>query len=53
MTRFGNPWTYVIRDLLYEATDLKSAIKMLSQTQRTCAIHLGIGSATDHSFRMF
>lgn len=22
MTRYGNPWTYVIRDVLYEATDI-------------------------------
>jgi hypothetical protein len=30
MTRFGNPWTYVLRDVLYEATDMKSAIKILT-----------------------
>lgn len=26
MTRYGNPWNYVFRDILYEAIDLKSAI---------------------------
>jgi hypothetical protein len=30
MTRFGNPWTYVLRDVLYQATDIKSAIKILT-----------------------
>lgn len=23
MTRYGNPWTYVFRDLMYEATNMK------------------------------
>ena len=53
MTRYGNPWTYVFRDVLYEAKDIKSALKILTETHRTCAIHIGLGSATDHSFRMF
>jgi len=53
MTRYGNPWTYVFRDLLYEAKDLKSAITLLTNTHRTCAIHIGLGSLEDHSFRMF
>ena len=52
MTRYGNPWTYVFRDLLYEATDMKSAIKMLFNAKRTCAIHIGLGSVDDHSFKM-
>lgn len=53
MTRYGNPWTYVLRDVLYDAHDIKSALSILSNAHRTCAIHLGLGSATDHSFRMF
>jgi hypothetical protein len=53
MTRYGNPWTYVFRDILYEANDLKSAMEILEKTHRTCAIHIGLASATDHSFRMF
>lgn len=52
MTRYGNPWTYVFRDVLYEANDLKSALKILTDTHRTCAIHIGLGSSKDHSFRM-
>lgn len=53
MTRFGNPWTYVLRDLLYEAKDMKSAIQLLTNAHRTCAIHLGVASVEDHTFRMF
>ena len=53
MTRYGNPWTYVFRDILYEANDIKSALDILTKTHRTCAIHIGLASSTDHSFRMF
>lgn len=53
MTRYGNPWTYVFRDVLYEASDIKSALKILTDTHRTCAIHIGLGSVKDRSFRMF
>lgn len=52
MTRFGNPWTYALRDVLYSATNLEQAIKILTDTPRTCAIHLGIASVSDRSFRM-
>lgn len=52
MTRYGNPWTYVFRDVLYDAHDIKSAVSILSNTHRTCAIHIGLGSVEDHSFRM-
>ncbi len=51
-TRYGNPWTYVLRDVLYDADNLTSALAILEDTHRTCAIHLGLGSAPDHSFRM-
>ena len=53
MTRYGNPWTYVFRDILYEARDIQSALSILTKTHRTCAIHIGLGSVKDHSFRMF
>ena len=51
-TRYGNPWTYVLRDVLYEATNMQSALSILGNTHRTCTIHLGLGSSEDHSFRM-
>ena len=44
-TRYGNPWTYVLRDILYEATDMQSALSILGNTHRTCTIHLGLGSS--------
>lgn len=51
-TRYGNPWTYVLRDVLYEATNMQSALDILGNTHRTCTIHLGLGSSKDHTFRM-
>lgn len=53
MTRYGNPWTYVLRDVLYDSRNISGALSILSSTHRTCAIHLGLGSKEDHSFRMF
>lgn len=52
MTRYGNPWTYVLRDVLYEASNITHAIDILKKAHRTCAIHLGLSSAVDHTFRM-
>mgnify|MGYP006905796893 CR=1 FL=1 len=52
MTRYGNPWTYVLRDVLYDADNITSALGILSGAHRTCAMHLGLGSSADHSFRM-
>ena len=45
MTRYGNPWTYMFRDLLYDAHNLETALTQLTDTHRTCAIHLGLASA--------
>ena len=53
MTRYGNPWTYLFRDVLYEAKNMSQALSLLTKAHRTCAIHIGIGSVADHSFRMF
>lgn len=52
MTRYGNPWTYVFRDVLYEAHNIESALRILYGTHRTCAIHVGLASVEDHSFIM-
>lgn len=32
---------------------MTQAISLLTNAHRTCAIHLGVGSTDDHSFRMF
>lgn len=51
-TRYGNPWTYVLRDVLYDANNISTALSILTNAHRTCAIHLGLGSRNEHSFRM-
>jgi hypothetical protein len=43
-TRFGNPWTYVLRDVVQFADSIDSALTMLANAHRTCSIHLGVGS---------
>jgi len=43
-TRFGNPWTYVLRDVVQFSHSIDSALTMLTNAQRTCSIHLGLGS---------
>jgi hypothetical protein len=51
-TRYGEPWTYVLRNVMQFGNDLASANQILRQSHRTCSIHLGIGSSVDHSFTM-
>lgn len=54
-TRLGNPWTYVLRDVIQFSNSLDNALTMLMNTHRTCSIHLGLGefhrntSTTDES----
>ncbi|CAF0778411.1 unnamed protein product [Adineta steineri] len=43
-TRFGNPWTYVLRDVVQFADSIDTALTMLVNAHRTCSIHLGLGS---------
>ncbi|CAF4997742.1 unnamed protein product [Rotaria sp. Silwood1] len=43
-TRFGNPWTYVLRDVVQFSHSIDTALTMLINAQRTCSIHLGLGS---------
>ncbi|CAF1585336.1 unnamed protein product [Rotaria magnacalcarata] len=42
-SRFGNPWTYVLRDVIQFSNSLDTALSMLINTQRTCSVHLGLG----------
>lgn len=48
-TRFGNPWTYVLRDVVQFADSIDTALTMLANAQRTCSIHLGLGSTERNS----
>ena len=43
-TRFGNPWTYVLRDVVQFADSIDTALTMFANAKRTCSIHLGLGS---------
>jgi hypothetical protein len=50
-SRFGSPWTYVLRDVLQYTSDLDAALNMLINTNRTCAIHIGVGDSKTGEFR--
>lgn len=52
MTRFGKPWTYVIRDVLQFSHTLGEALQELNETERTCSIYLGLGSGKENTFRL-
>ncbi|CAF3952649.1 unnamed protein product, partial [Rotaria sp. Silwood1] len=40
---FGNPSTYVLRDVIQFSNSLHIALTMLIDTKRTCSVHLGLG----------
>ncbi len=42
-SRFGNPWTYVLRDVIQFSNSIDTALTMLLNAQRTCSVHLGLG----------
>lgn len=42
-SRLGNPWTYVMRDVIQFSDSIDTALTMMENTQRTCSIHLGLG----------
>ncbi len=42
-SRFGNPWTYVLRDVVQFSDSIDTALTMLLNAQRTCSVHLGLG----------
>jgi hypothetical protein len=46
MSNFGEAWTFVTRDLLL-STSYEDALQTLQKANRTCAIHLGIGSQSN------
>jgi len=48
-TRLGNPWTYVLRDVVQFADSIDSAITMFANAKRTCSLHLGLGSYSRNS----
>jgi len=50
-TIFGQPWMYVLRDVLQFGKDLNSAIEIVQNATRTYKIYAGVGSGTDQLFR--
>lgn len=42
-SRLGNPWTYVLRDVVQFSDSIDTALTMMENTKRTCSIHLGLG----------
>lgn len=48
-SRFGTPWNYVLRDVLQFADNMDSALEMISNAKRTCAIHVGVGDSNSGS----
>eukprot|EP00762_Andalucia_godoyi_P002733 ANDGO_04502.mRNA.1 Protein dcd1A len=50
-SRFGMPWTFVLRDVLQFAGDLDAAITQLVNAHRTCSIHVGVGDKNTNEFR--
>lgn len=47
---YGEPFPYVLRDILQFGNDLQSTVNQLFKTPRTCTIHVGVGSKKDNSF---
>jgi len=50
---FGEPWMYVLRDLLQFTTNLTSSVDYLFNVQRTWGIWLGVGSREDKNLYLF
>lgn len=43
----GQPWMFVLRDVLQYSTDLKSAKDIVASANRTCNLIIGLGSGKD------
>jgi len=52
-TVFGEPWMYVMRDVLEFATDLDDAKEILRNANRTYQIYLGVGAKEDNEMVIF
>jgi len=51
-SRFGKPWTYVLRDTLQFAHNIDEALEQMKESHRTCSIYLGVGSSVNNTFRI-
>ncbi len=48
MTMVGEPWHFVVRDVMQFSHNMGEAIERLMGAKRTCLIHLMLGSGNDH-----
>ena len=44
----GEPWAYILRDVLKYSTDLSSAVTRIETSNRTCNLIIGLGSGKDN-----
>jgi len=44
-SRFGTPWTYVLRDALQFSRTQNDYVQYLQNAHRTCSVYLGVGGA--------
>jgi len=52
-SRIGNPFTYVLRDILQFDKSLDESINRLQNTRRTCNLLFGVGDGNQARFRGF
>lgn len=52
-SRIGNPFTFVLRDVLQWDTNIEQAIHRMQTTRRTCNLILGVGDGNAGYFRGF
>ena len=52
-SRVGNPFTFVLRDVLQWDKNLNESIHRMKTTKRTCNLILGVGDGNQKSFRGF
>jgi hypothetical protein len=52
-TIFGQPWMYVLRDVLQFGSNMSWVINFLENVPRTYKIYAGVGSGPDNLFRGF
>jgi len=51
-TRFGKPWTYVLRDVMQFSRTIDDALEQIRTANRTCSIYVGLGSAVNNTYRI-
>jgi hypothetical protein len=50
-SRFGVPFTYLLRDIIQFDSSLQSAMQRISSAHRTCDLILGVGDGKENEFR--